>query len=61
VTECSECKKEIIDGTYIGTSGNVFAHQKCYYLANPPKIRETFNEVLANCDDQFLVRSLLNQ
>lgn len=58
---CSECKKPINGGVFIGTINGGVAHEVCYHIANPPKIRETFPEVLVNCDDQVLVRKLLIQ
>lgn len=58
---CTICNEEIKSGVFIGTVNNGVAHQSCYVKANPPKIRKTFNEVLNNCDDQVIVREMLNE
>lgn len=50
---CSGCKREISSGR-LGSIGGVVAHKRC-----PPFVRETFQDVLFNCDDQVLVRTLL--
>lgn len=56
---CSECGKALSFRAFITTGGGGSAHAVCYHRANPPKVRETFAQVLGNCDDQVLVRQLL--
>ena len=56
---CSECKKEIVSGSFVGTIGGGIAHGACFYKANPPRIRHSFLDVITNGDDQVLVRELL--
>lgn len=36
-------------------------HPACYFQQNPIKARTTFLEVLNNCDDQVIVRRLLEE
>ena len=57
LVSCDYCHLPI-ESSFIGT-GTGRAHSICYYKANPPKKRNTFSEVLNNCDDQVYVRELL--
>lgn len=59
IQKCSICKKDNTDGAFVITGDGGQAHTLCYEKENPPRVRETFQEVLVNCDDQVIVRQLL--
>lgn len=62
MTICSECNHPILNSEmFIMTDGGSVTHSRCYHIANPPRVRETFSEVLCNGDDQVIVRELLIQ